>query len=57
MARRWVWVLGWGGGAAPVVDAGASGMNGAGHFGGDGVDGMIGDDLSGEDGVRDERSC
>ena len=29
-------------------------MNGVGHFGGDGEDGMIGDDLSGEDGVRGE---
>lgn len=27
-------------------------MNGAGHFGGEGVDGMIGNDLGGEDGVR-----
>lgn len=49
--------LGVGVGGAQEVDEGARGMNGAGHFGGDGVDGMIGDDLSGEDGVRDERSC
>ena len=29
-------------------------MKGVGHFGGDGEDGMIGDDLRGEDGVRGE---
>ena len=46
--------LGIGVGGAQEVDEGAGGMNGARHFGDNGGDGVIGDDLSGEDGVRDE---
>ena len=48
--------VGWGVGVGDAQEVGEDmgGVEVVGHFGGDGMEGMIGDDLRGEDGVRGE---